>query len=1846
MLRSLLLTLLAASTLFSLRANPTGGAVAAGAASIAGQGSASVTVNQASNTAIINWQTFSIGSGEATKFIQLSSTSATLNRVLGGQTSIIDGTLSANGRIFLLNGNGIVVGQNGVITTAGFTGSTRDIADSDFLDGNYHFVGSGDGGVTNYGRISALGGDVVLIGKTVDNEGTINASGTAGLIAGDDVLLAQQNADGSTITVNPVSSPTAATTKIGVKNGGRIKASAAELKAANGNIYALAIKNDGMIQATTVTRQGGHIYLTSDSGTIVNSGTLDASASAARGHGGAVLVKSQAGKVVQTGKIVAQGGQGGVGGNVDISGAQLDFTGMVDLTAAGGTTGDLLLDPATLTVVSGAAVTTGAGAAQPDPGDNASDVNDPNSSTITNGTVNAALAMTNLTLDADNTITVNAAITWMTANTLTLKTNNVNSTINLNAAITGTNGGLVINAAGAGDRITPLAAVDVSSFILASGAWFQLADEADYNNGSNVDNGGDIPRVTVNNQLQTAPLPGFTASTDFEIQNGTFLRADGGNGGDTYYALVDIYGVQGIDGFLDTNFTELGGANIDGADAGTTTATWNGGAGFIPIGTQAGVSSFNDYNGEFSNSNIQNVTINDTSGNPTGLVAELGANGQLNGVTVSNSTITGSDNVGGLAGVSYGQINGGGNSGTTVNGTDNVGGVVGVNYGLVGLEDGYIQTTFSGTVNGTNAVGGIAGDNGVTGDDVVFIGDIENADSSGTVTGNTGATDVGGIAGDNEGTINQATVSATVSGDDQVGGVAGTNGGTISNAVSSAAVNATQEQAETQSESDFGGIAGVNSNFGTISSSTYSGTITPDDADNEAFYFGGITGENYGEITTSNTYPGAMISADEYVGGITGANYGSISDSYNSATVMAGANAENYDGSFYLGGIAGYNGTSEGGDGGGGVSESVPVESAFAAAFVSDAEGGPQPSGGTIQTSYNTGSVSGDNYVGGLVGYNDSGATIDTAYNVGSVTGTSDVGGIAGYNDAVIDHTYDSGPVTGDTDTGALIGFEDNDSDLENSYWDTSTSNQGPGNEAGSSGGTQENIDSVDSTDAYTQANNNGGDGIGDFTSAGYAFFGASTLVPGTNGVYAITAPGGTPDGGGGPSWYIIEGQTRPLLAMEAVSSINNPHSLQLVAENLSGFYQINYQLPTQLNGSTEPIDMSVIGNPAEIWNTAGFVPIGANPQTGTAFTGDFQGNYQTIQDLYIERPSENNVGLFGYVVSSPYIENINGVNTTEHTMIQDLTLNDSSIIGDMSVGGVAGTNDGIITLVQNLSDGTPTLSGANYMGGTATVGLMGQNDAGGIVGDNGATGQVGEDVNTAAVQGTGYSPFGIGGLAGANTGTITQSYNTGNIGAGTETAVGGLAGYNGGQVDDSYSGGGSMGGTIDGAADVGGLVGFNDSGAILETSYNTSPVGTGNGELAGINYGTVLHTYWDTDNSGGNPGIATNNNTADTTDAVGYTTAQLMDARNFSQGSAPTQWDFSPEDQNGNHGPWAIDEYSSYYTIQNNQLVVVSYQVNDGLPTLQFQNPVGTQITATNGMTPYPPGENHGTEYYGYQPGYTPTGSGASELSTVTTNGVSITTSGGSDAGDTQEITPSATPTPGNSIEFVPGTVDIVPDPITITADSYTIPSGAPAPNYGVTYSGFTANTDSGDLIGMPTFTVTPAGLADGIHTITPGGQTSPIGDQGEANFDITYVNGVLNVGSLSPTQEFLTFETELQNIEDSFENNPANGLDPLFFIIYPNETGLGGELLGAINDQPGAADYIFVSGTSDLPALDRLVTPGTGVVEIIDGRVVIVFPPGGTPGGMPSGALGALNGVLSPGVYNQLFSLTHGTP
>jgi filamentous hemagglutinin family protein len=148
-------------------AGPNGPSVVSGSATIQGQGGPAVIVNQSSSSAIINWNTFNIGANESVRFNQPSSSSVALNRVTGGLgPSEILGSLTANGRIFLINRDGILFGPGAVVNTAGFLATTHDIKNSDFMAGRYNFniPGRPDASIVNQGRITATtGGFAALV---------------------------------------------------------------------------------------------------------------------------------------------------------------------------------------------------------------------------------------------------------------------------------------------------------------------------------------------------------------------------------------------------------------------------------------------------------------------------------------------------------------------------------------------------------------------------------------------------------------------------------------------------------------------------------------------------------------------------------------------------------------------------------------------------------------------------------------------------------------------------------------------------------------------------------------------------------------------------------------------------------------------------------------------------------------------------------------------------------------------------------------------------------------------------------------------------------------------------------------------------------------------------------------------------------------------------------------------------------------------------------------------------------------------------------------------------------------------------------------------------------------------------------------------------------------------------------------------------------------------------------------------------------------------------------------------------------------------------------------------------
>ncbi len=317
--RIAILSLVAASPLLAAapaRAMPSGGAVVGGSADIAVSG-ASVTINQTSANAVINWQGFDVGGGESVTFVQPTTASVALNRVMGADPTTILGSLSANGKVFIVNPNGILFGPGAQVNVGGLVASTLGIGDDDFMAGRYHFSGEGSGSVLNRGAINAEGGYVALLGAAVSNQGVISARlGSVVLAAGQAVTL-----DVASDGLLNVAVDRGAVNAL-IENGGLIQADGGQViltAQAAGQLLRTAVNNSGVIQARTLQTRNGVISLLADgeSGLVSLSGQLDASGQAPGDVGG--VVTATAHHVGLFGAQVLASGDAG-GGVVHIGG--------------------------------------------------------------------------------------------------------------------------------------------------------------------------------------------------------------------------------------------------------------------------------------------------------------------------------------------------------------------------------------------------------------------------------------------------------------------------------------------------------------------------------------------------------------------------------------------------------------------------------------------------------------------------------------------------------------------------------------------------------------------------------------------------------------------------------------------------------------------------------------------------------------------------------------------------------------------------------------------------------------------------------------------------------------------------------------------------------------------------------------------------------------------------------------------------------------------------------------------------------------------------------------------------------------------------------------------------------------------------------------------------------------------------------------------------------------------------------------------------------------------------------------------------------------------------------------
>lgn len=288
-------------------ASPTGGTVTTGDATISQSGNVT-NINQTTNKASINWQSFNIASNEIVNFNQPSSSSITLNRVIGTTNSLIQGAMNATGQVILINPNGVVFSESAQVNVGGLIATTKNLTDENFQNGNYVFEGESEATILNMGTINAANGYVVMMGKEVVNEGTITARlGQIELAAGKKFTL---NLNGNSIVSLTIDE---SQLNALVENKGLIKADGGVVHLtanALNSILDNSINNDGIIEAQSLsTNEKGEIVLSANNGVVTNSGSLDVSSSEA--EAGYVKIEAKDITLTSTSNIDATGATGG-----------------------------------------------------------------------------------------------------------------------------------------------------------------------------------------------------------------------------------------------------------------------------------------------------------------------------------------------------------------------------------------------------------------------------------------------------------------------------------------------------------------------------------------------------------------------------------------------------------------------------------------------------------------------------------------------------------------------------------------------------------------------------------------------------------------------------------------------------------------------------------------------------------------------------------------------------------------------------------------------------------------------------------------------------------------------------------------------------------------------------------------------------------------------------------------------------------------------------------------------------------------------------------------------------------------------------------------------------------------------------------------------------------------------------------------------------------------------------------------------------------------------------------------------------------------------------------------------
>ena len=1418
---------------------PAGQQVVNGQVSMTTQGN-NLTITNSPN-AIINWQSFSISNNEAVRFIQQYGSSAVLNRVIGQDPSKILGLLQSNGRVFLINPNGILFGQGARIDVNGLVASTLNLSNQDFLAGKYNFTaGANAGAIENQGTITTpTGGKVYLIAPNIENSGIINSpKGDIILAAGHSVYLVDSlDPDISVVISAPENKAVnlgqivAESGRVGIYGGlisqkGIVRADSAVV-GENGKIVFKATKGitldkDSITSANGVN--GGEISIQSEEGDTLVSGTVTATGS--EDKGGSIKILGNRVGIIENAFLDASGKNGGgtvlVGGdyqgnNPDIQNAIATYMGKDALIKADALeTGDggkviVWADDVTRfygSIYARGGSLSGNGGFVETSGKKLLDawgiVNlsapfgkggmwllDPYNMTISTNPSSAYFMSGNGPTEqiwyADDH-TYESVLNYASVNEAL--TNGMTLTVETYEPVTyatAGRGNVTVDA----PVTASLAGGESSTLNLHAQANINFTANGSISNGAgvlNVNLGAGMKNPCVSPEILTDP--GSVASS-ITMANGSFIVTGGGSVTATAKTNgITLAGINTGSGSLTVN---SGGGAISQNSAltvgGTTSLT--AGAAAITL-TDLG----NNFGGAVSASNTgYAIQLTDTNAIQLGTIS-----------TSDNITLTAGGTISQSAAISGALLTTSSVGGTTLNSANTV-----TSFNATNTTSGNIALTNTAaplTITGISQSGG---------------GNV-TVSNTGSITMGAGSSIV-----TNGGNVTMSGASITATSIDTGVSTESTNSGNINLTATSGSISATDLKTKTKFLVEANQWAGN------------TGAITLD-ASTDVTVTGELSTKIYtagSQYTHKETGDSGAISITAHSGAINTVDIITQNTTCQSDVTSGkgGAVTLNAATSVVTGDIKTFTANNDGisiiGKGGNvsitagtgittGSIDTSNVTATWGYANNQIAGGGDvalTANGGNISTSYITTRSSIVNETGtGTVG------------PAGSVTANATTGSITvGNIDASASAPASSGTVTvgagGNVSLSALGGT------LTPGTINTSSSRTGTGST--SNGGSVTLFSHNDySTGGIIDATSTGAAG-GNITlsadgnininstinSAQLALYYGQGSAGGGTATYSVNAPVNLPTG---LNFSTKLGSNGTTVAYTVIGTMTT-----LQGMNLGG----NYALGSNINESTTAWD-----------GGKGFIPL-------STFTGKFDGLGHTITGLYINRTTDY-VGLFGDTSNSAKIRNVGlvGVNIT----------------GKHNTGGLVGLNAGEIS--NSYTTGSVT--------GTGTSTSDGYGDVGGLVGDH--TGSISNSYSIAAVTGTNTED--VGGLVGENNGTITNSYHSVGLVSG-KTNVGGLVGgnYTGGIISNTYNTGAV---TVTGSYG-GGLVGRTSGGSISNT-YSTGAVsgaGTYKGGLLGwYGGGTISNSYWDKETSGiSTAGYGT-----------GKTTAEMMTAATF------TSWDIA----------------------------------------------------------------------------------------------------------------------------------------------------------------------------------------------------------------------------------------------------------------------------------------------------------------------------------------------------------------